>query len=73
MIVCMTVLGPLVGLLVTSCGVEMGPLAKVMPKNGSGLAPAMGLDGAVWRSGSDWYGSKSESETVWPSDGVGDH
>ena len=47
MIVCMSVLGPPVGLL------DMGSLAMVMPKNGSGLAPTMGIDGAVWRSGSD--------------------
>ena len=53
MIVCMTMLGILAGLLVTTCGVDMGPLAMAMPKNGSGFAPAMGLDGAVWRSGSD--------------------
>ena len=53
MIVSMTMLGTPAELLVIGCGVDMGPLAKVMPKNGSGLAPAMGLDGAVWRSGSD--------------------
>ena len=53
MTVCMTMLGPPTGFLVTSCGVDMGPLTMVMPENGSGLAPAMGLDGAVWRSGSD--------------------
>ena len=53
MTVCMIVLGSPTGLLVTSCGVEMGPLAKVMPKNKSGFALAMGLDGAVWRSSSD--------------------
>ena len=35
------------------CGVNMGPLLKVMPKKGSGFALAMGLDGAVWRSGSE--------------------
>ena len=51
MTVCMTMLGPPAGLLVTTCGVDMGPLAMAMPKNGSGFAPAMGLDGAVWRSG----------------------
>ena len=45
MIVCMTVL--------TSCGVDMGPLAKVKPKNGSGFAPAKGIDGVVWRFGSN--------------------
>ena len=61
MTVCMTVLGPPVGLLVTCCGVDMGPLAMVMPKNGSGLAPAMGLDGAVWRSSSELYGFEFES------------
>ena len=53
MTVCMTVLQPPTGLLVIGCGVDMGPLAMVMLKNGSELAPAMGLDGAVWRSGSD--------------------
>ena len=53
MTVCMTVLGPLVRLLVMICGVDMGPLAMVMLENGSGLAPAMGLDGAVCRSGLD--------------------
>ena len=53
MIVCMTVLGPPAGLLVTGCGVDVGPLAMAMPKNGSGFAPAMGLDGVVWRSGSN--------------------
>ena len=74
MTVCMTMLGPPAGLLVTGCGVDLGPLAMVMPKNGSGFAPAVGLDGAVWRSSSDCYGSESESESeaVWPSDGVGD-
>ena len=73
MIVCMTMLGPPTRLLVIGCGVDMGPLAMVMPENGFGFAPAMGLDGAVWRSGSYWYGSKSESEAVWPFDGLGDH
>ena len=51
--ICMTILGPPTGLLVIICGVEMGPLAIAMPKNGSGFAPTMGLDGAVCRSGSD--------------------
>ena len=53
MTVCMTMLGPPAGLLVTGCGVDMGPLAMAMPENGSGFALAMGLDGAIWRSGSD--------------------
>ena len=53
MIVYMTVLGPLAKLWVTVCDVDMGPLAKVKPKNGSRFALAMGLDGAMWRSGSD--------------------
>ena len=61
MTVCMTMLGPLSMLWVIGCDVDMGPLAKVKPKNGSELVLAMGLDGAVWRSGSDWYGSESES------------
>ena len=70
MIVCMTVLGPPAGLLVTSCGVDMGPLAMAMSENGSGFALAMGLDGAVWRSGLDRYGSESELEAMCPSDGM---
>ena len=44
---------PLWKLWVTSCDVDMGPLAKVRPKNGFRFALAMGLDGAVWRFGSD--------------------
>ena len=69
--VCMIVSGPPTGVLVVVCGVDMGPLAITMPKNGSRFAPAMGLDGAVCKTGSDWYDSDSESEVVWPSDGVG--
>ena len=72
-IVCMTMLGPLVGVLVVVWGVDMGPLLNTKPENGSRFAPAMGLDGAVCRSGSDWYDSESESEVVWPSDGVEGH
>ena len=53
MTVCITVLGPPVGLFVIFYGVDMGPLAITTPKNGSEFAPAMGLDGAVCRSGSD--------------------
>ena len=49
----MTVIGPLSKLWVTGCDVDMGPLAKVRMENGSGFALAMGLDGAVWRFGSD--------------------
>ena len=52
MIACMTVLGLLAKLWVASCDVDMGPLAKVRPKNGSRFALATGLDGAVWRSSS---------------------
>ena len=52
MTVCMNVLGPLSRLWVTGCDVEMGPLAKVRLENGSEFVLAMGLDGAVWRSGS---------------------
>ena len=73
MIVYMTMLGPLASLWVTGCNVDMGLLAMAMPKNGSGFAPSMGLDGVVWRFGSDWYGFESESEAVWPFDGVGYH
>ena len=52
MIVCMTMLGLLAKLWVIGCDVDVGPLAEVRPKNGSGFALAMGLDGAVWRFGS---------------------
>ena len=65
MIVCIAILGLVARLWVTYC--------EGMLKNGSGFALAMGLDGAGWRSGSDWYGFASESEAVWHSDGVGDH
>ena len=51
MVVCMTILGPLAMLWVTGCDVDMGPLAKVRPENGSKFAVAMGLDHAVWRYG----------------------
>ena len=53
MIVCMTILGPPVGLLVIICGVDMGPLAIAMLENGSRFALSMGIDGAVCRSSSD--------------------
>ena len=46
-------LWPPAGLLVTVCGVDMGPLAIAMEKNKSRFAPSMGFDGAVCRSGSD--------------------
>ena len=46
-------LGVLAKLWVTGCDVDMGPLAKVRPENGSRFALAKGLDGAVWRSGLD--------------------
>ena len=47
MTVSMIVLGSLAKFWVTSCDVDMGPLAKVRPKNGSRFVVAMGLDGAV--------------------------
>ena len=50
---CMTVLGPLAKLWVIGCDVDMGPLAKVSLENGFGFVLAIGLDGAVWRFGSD--------------------
>ena len=53
MIVYMNIIGPPIGLLVTSCGVDRGPLAMSMLKNGFGFAPATGIDGVVCRSGSD--------------------
>ena len=73
MMVCMTMLGPLAEVLVVVWGVDMGPLLIIKPKNGSEFAPTMGLDGAVCKSGSDWYDSESESEDVWSSDGVEGH
>ena len=54
-------------------GVHMCPLPITKPENGSGFAPAMGLDGAVCKSGSDWYYSESKSKDVWPSNGVEGH
>ena len=45
MTVCMTMLGPLSRLWVTSCDVDMVLLAMSMPKNGSGFELAVGLDG----------------------------
>ena len=53
MMVCMTMLGPPIGVLVVVCSVDMGPLAIAMLENGSGFAPSMGLDGAMCRFGSD--------------------
>ena len=70
MMVCMIMMGPPVEVLVVVWGVDMGPLPIPKPKNGSRFAPSMGLDGAICKSGSDWYDSDSESEAVWPSDDV---
>ena len=70
MTVCMTLLGPSTRVLVVVCGVEICPLVITLLENGSRFAPTMGLDGAVCKSGSDWYDSKSKLEVVWPSDGV---
>ena len=67
---CMIVLGPPAGVLMVVWVMDVGPLPITKPKNGSGFAPAMGLDGAVCRSCLDWYDSESESEVVWPSNGV---
>ena len=53
MTIYMTMLGPLARLWVTGCDVDMGLLAMAMPKIGSRFSLAMGLDGAVWRFGSD--------------------
>ena len=66
MTICMTVRGPLVGVLVVVWGVDMGPLPITKPENGSKFTPAMGLDGVVCRSGLDWYDSESESKAMWP-------
>ena len=46
-------LGPPTGLLVIFFGVDVGPLEIAMLENGSRFAPAMGLYGAVCKSGSD--------------------
>ena len=48
----------------------MGPLPITSPKSGFRFAPTMGIDGAVCRFGLDRYDSDTESEAVWPSDGV---
>ena len=53
MIFCMTMLGPPARLLVIIWGVDMGPLAIAMLKNGFRFALAMGLDGAMCKSGLD--------------------
>ena len=53
MIVCMTMLGPPAAVLVVVWGMDVGLVPITKPKNGSGFAPTMGLDGAVCRSGSD--------------------
>ena len=53
MTVCMTMLGPLATLCVTGCDVDMGPLAKVRPENGSRFALATRLDGVLQRSNLD--------------------
>ena len=53
MMVCIIALGLPVGFLVIVCGVDIGPLAIAMSENGFRFAPAMGLDGAVCRSGLD--------------------
>ena len=53
MTVFMTMLGPPAWLLVIICGVEMGPLAMGMLKNGSGFVLSVGLDVLVWRSSLD--------------------
>ena len=73
MMVCMTVLGPSTEVLVVVWGVDMGPLPITKLENGSGFAPAMGIDGAVCRSSSDWYDFESELEVIWPSHGVEGH
>ena len=70
MTVCMTMLGPPVGVLVVVWGMDVGPIPITKPENGSKFAPSMGLDGAACKSGSDWYDSKSESKVVYPFDGV---
>ena len=73
MMVCMTTLGPSAGVLVVVLGMDVGLVPIIKPKNGSGFALAMGLDGAVCKSGSNWYDSESESKVVWPFDGVEGH
>ena len=73
MTVCMTVVRPLAGVLVVVWGMDMGPLLITKPEYGFRFAPAMGLDGVVCRSSSDWYGYEFELEVVWPSNGVEGH
>ena len=73
MMIFMTVLGSPAEVLVVVWGVDMGPLPLTKPENGSGFALAMGLDGAVCKSRSNWYDSESELEVVWPFDDVVGH
>ena len=73
MTVYMTVIGPPVVVLMVVWGMDVGPLPITKIENGSGLAPAMGFDGAVWRSSLDLYGSESELEAMCPFDGLEGH
>ena len=52
--VCVVVMGPLVGIPMMMGGKDIGPPPTIPPWKGSGCAPAMGLDGAVNKVGSDW-------------------
>ena len=49
----MTVLGAAARVLVVVWGMDVGPLPITKLENGSEFAPAMGLDGAICKLGSD--------------------
>ena len=53
MMVYMIVMRPPAWVLVVVWGMDMGPLPITKPKSGSSFVPTMGLDGALYRSGSD--------------------
>ena len=53
-VACAVVVVPLAGIHVIIDGKGIGPLPLTPPKKGSRFVPAMGLDGAVNRLGSEW-------------------
>ena len=54
-------------------GYGHGSTANHQSKKWIRVCTSHGLDGAVCKSRSDWYDFESESEAVWPSDGVEGH
>ena len=52
--VCVVVMGLLEGIPMIMDGKDIGPPLNIPPWKGSGCTPAMGLDGVVNKTGSDW-------------------